>query len=108
MSLRVVLFQPGKPEDEVLLTQAGDCKCSLLHMPIYLENHIYNLSDGSTLVRRSVNIIDRDWPLEFPSGEVVSFHITPIHELSGGSTVYKGRSGLDFCSVCCLDLDFND
>ena len=73
-------------------------------MSIILENCVYNFHDRTCLIMSSINIEDWDGTLQLLSAKSVMFHVVPVHELTGGSTVNECRSRFDFCSVCGLDL----
>ena len=77
-------------------------------MPLVVENHIYNLYDGSCFIRASIHIEHWDGTLEFPCGQPVSLYIAMVHELAGGSTVYECRPRLDLCSISGLNFHLDD
>ena len=108
VSLWVVLLEPGEPKDDVLLPQAGHCKRGAFHVPILVENCIYNFCDGSCLIRASIHIKYWDGTSEFPCGQPVLLYMVTVYELASGSTVYKCRPRLDPCSISCLNFHFDD
>ena len=77
-------------------------------MPLVVENHIYNLYDGSCFIRASIHIEHWDGTLEFPCGQPVSLYIAMVHELASGSTVYECRPRLDLCSISGLNFHLDD
>ena len=102
-----MLLEPSKPEDDVLFPEVSDREGLAFHMSIIPENCVYNFCDRTCLITSSINIEDWDGTLQLRSAKSVTFHIVPVHELTGGSTVDKCRSRFDFHSVRGLDLYFN-
>ena len=87
VDLRVVLPEPGEPENELLLTKTGDSEDDALGVGIVPENHIDDLPDASGFVRGAVNIVDRDGPGERPDGDLVLPDVLGVDELGGRSAV---------------------
>ena len=106
VNLWVMLLEPSKPEDDVLFPKVSDHKGHAFHMSIIPENCVNDFRDRTCLIASSIDIEDWDGMLQLPSVKSVTFHIVPVHELAGGSTVDECRSGFDFRSVCGLDLHF--
>ena len=88
VNLRIVLFQPGLSKDDILSAQVSDGEHSMFHVPIYLENNIHNFLNRASLISASIHVVDQDGSLELLGSEVVTFYIVPVHELSGGPTIY--------------------
>ena len=108
VDLQVVLLELGEAQDDILLSQAGDCKRGVFRVVIKLENCIHNLRNGAHFVWSANYVVDCNGMDEFLSGEAVAFHIAPVHELTHGITVYKGWTGFDFSGICGLDSHFDD
>ena len=64
---------------------------------------MYDICNGAHFVWSAIYVVDGNGMEELLSDEAVVFHIAPIHELSCGTTVYKGWTRFDFSSVCELD-----
>ena len=103
-----MFLEPGEPKDDILFSQAGHHKGGALCMPFVVENHIYNLHDGSCFIRASVHIEHWDGLSEFLHGQPVLLYIVVVHELASGSTVYECRPRLDLCSISGLNFHLDD
>ena len=101
-------MEPGEAQDDILLSQAGDCEGGAFRVVIESEDYIHNLRNGARFIWSAIYIVDRNGTEEFPSGEVVAFHIAPVHELTRGTTVRKGWTGFDFSGACGLHSHFDD
>ena len=108
VDLQVVLLEPGEAQDDILLSQAGDCEGGAFRVVIESEDCIHNPCNGVRFVWSAIYVVDWNGTDEFSSGEAVAFHIAPVHELTHGTTVYKGWTGFDFSGVCGLDSHFDD
>jgi len=63
------------------------------------------LSDGTSLVQSSVNIVNRDGFGELPSMEPVALGIVEVDELPGGSAVHKRADRLHFSCISGFKLN---
>ena len=108
VDLWVVLLEPGEAQDDILLSQAGDCEGGAFRVVIESEDCIHNLHNGARFIWSAIYIVDWNGMDEFLSGEAVAFHITPVHELTHGTTVHKGWTRFDFSGVCGLHSHFDD
>ena len=88
------MYAPYK--DDILLSQAGDCEGGMFGVVIESEDCIHNLHNKACFIWSPIYIGDWNGTDEFPSGEAVVFHIAPVHELTHGTTVYKGWTRFDF------------
>jgi hypothetical protein len=79
VDLWVVCLEPGKPKYDVLLPQTGDYT---LHVPIIVENCIYDFGDRSSFIQTPIDVEYRYIMVEFPGGEPAPLHILAVHELS--------------------------
>ena len=100
------MYAPYK--DDILLSQAGDCEGGAFRVVIESEDCIHYLCNGAHFIQSTIYIVDQNGIDEFPSGEAVAFHIAPVHELTHGTTVYKGWTRFDFSGLCGLDSHFDD
>ena len=89
VDLWVVLLEPGEAQDDILLSKAGDCKGGAFRVVIELEDCIHYLHNRTPFIWSATYIVDWNGMDEFLSGEVVAFHIAPVHELTCGTTVYN-------------------
>ena len=64
VNLWVMLLEPSKSKDDVLLPKVSDCKGHVFHMSIILEDCVYNFCDRSCLIASSINIEDWDGMLD--------------------------------------------
>ena len=77
-------------------------------MPLVAENCIYDFCDGSCFIRASIHVEHWDGTSEFPCSQPVLLYIVVVHELAGGSAVYKHRPRLDLSSISGLNFHFDD
>jgi len=63
------------------------------------QDEIHHLSDGTSLVQSSVDVVDWNGFGELPSVEPVALRIVAVDELSSGSAVHKGVDGLHFSCI---------
>ena len=89
VDLQIVLLEPSEAKDDILLSQASDCKGGAFRVVIKSEDCIYNLHKKACFVWSTIYIVDQNGKEELLSGEAVAFYIAPVHELSCGTTVYK-------------------
>jgi len=65
-------------------------------MILISQDEIHHLSDGTSLVQSSINIVNLNGFGELPSVEPVSLGIVAVNELSSGSAVHEGVDRLHF------------
>jgi len=63
------------------------------------QDEIHHLSDGTSLIQSSVNIVNQNGFGELPSMEPVALGVVVVDELSGGCAVHKRVDGLHFSCV---------
>jgi len=73
-------------------------------IPIF-QDEIHHLSDGTSLVQSSIDIVNRNGFGELPSMELVALGIVVVDELSSGSAVHKGVDGLHFSCISGFKLN---
>jgi len=69
------------------------------------QDEIHHLSDGTSLIQSSVDIVKRDGFGELPSMEPVALGIVAVDELSGGSAVHERADGLHFSCISGFKLN---
>ena len=69
------------------------------------QDEIHHLSDGTSLVQSSVNIVNWNGFRELPSMEPVALGIVVVDELSGGSVVHERVVRLHFSCISGLKLN---
>ena len=79
VDLWVVLLEPGEAQDDILLSQAGDCEGGVFRVVIESEDCIHNLRNRARFIWSAIYIVDWNGTDEFSSGEAVAFHIAPVH-----------------------------
>ena len=92
VNLRVVLADPGEAQDHALLAQLHDRKLSVLCMPIVPEDDIRNLTDCTTLIGCSIDVIDWDQLCERTRGDIICACPFGVHEQSRCTAVDKQLS----------------
>ena len=60
VDFRVVLPEPGVPEDELLLAESGHGKLDSFAVALVMQDHIGNIPDGAGFIGRAVYIEDQD------------------------------------------------
>ena len=68
------------------------------------QDEIHHFSDGTSLVQRSIDIVNRNGFGELPSMEPVALGIVAVDELFSGSAVHKRVDGLHFSCISGLEL----
>ena len=69
------------------------------------QDEIHHLSDGTSLIQSSINIVNRNGFRELPSVEPVALGIVAVDELSSGSAVHEGIDGLHFSCISGIKLN---
>jgi len=69
------------------------------------QDEIPHLSDRTSLVQSSVNVVNRDGFGELLSMELVALGIVAVDELSGGSAVHERADGLHFSCISGFKLN---
>jgi len=69
------------------------------------QDEIHHLSDGTSLIQSSINIVNRNGLRELPSMEPVALGIVAVDELSSDSAVYEGVDGLHFSCISGFELN---
>ena len=89
VDFRVVLPEPGVPEDEFLFPETGHDEYGALAVGPVAHDNIGNLPDASGLVRGTVNIVDRNWLGEPANRNLVRRDVFRINEVGRRSAVYE-------------------
>ena len=63
VNLWVMLLEPNKPKDDILLPKVSDCEGRAFRVSIIPEDCVYNFRDQSCLITSSINIEDWDGTL---------------------------------------------
>jgi len=66
VNLGVVILEPVIAEDQALFPKSGDSQKHPLRVSLVPENYVHNLGNLSCLVRRAVDVEDRDVAREGP------------------------------------------
>jgi hypothetical protein len=56
----VVFMKPRLPEDNILLAEAGDCKCCTFRVISVLKDGLPHFQNTACFIRGAIHIIDRD------------------------------------------------
>lgn len=84
-----MLPEPGVPEDELLLTEAGDGKHDTFAVRLVAEDEIGDFPDASGFVGSAVDIVDRNRSRERADWDVVGGHILGVNELAGRPAIQE-------------------
>jgi hypothetical protein len=99
-----MFLEPGVSEDRALLAKLRDGKQGSLGMVIVSEDDICDLANHASLVRGSIDVIDRNWAKEFSCRNVICTNIFCVHEKSFGATIDQRRSAAFHAGVGCLEF----
>ena len=69
------------------------------------QDEVHHLSDGTSLIQSSVNIVNRNGFGELLSMEPVALGVVAVDELSGGSAVHEGVDGLHLSCISGFTLN---
>jgi len=74
-------------------------------MILISQDEVHHLSDGTSLIQSSIDIVNRNGFGELPSMEPVALGVVAVNELSGGSAVHEGVDGLHFPCISGFELN---
>ena len=104
VDLRVVLPEPGEPEDELLLAETGHSEYRTFAVVPVAHNDVSDFSDASGFVQRAIDIVNWDGLGEPANRNVVRRDILRIDEVGGRSAVYEAVEHEPYSRVGGLDL----
>ncbi|KAG6808320.1 hypothetical protein H0H92_004528 [Tricholoma furcatifolium] len=87
------------------VSETGDGEDRLLGVVSIVEDAFDDILNGASFVQGAVNVVDRNGTGERASGEPVMFHISHVHEETGGATVQESSNLLYTLSVYGLYLN---
>lgn len=105
IDFRVVFAQPSVPQDHALRTEASHCALGPLSVVVVAKDNVDDLGDRPVLVRRTVDVVDRDGLEQGTRGEVILTDKGSVEEENGGATVHQSRQPFDFVRICGLNFD---
>ena len=89
---RVVGFEPGEAQNEVLFAKARDGKEHLFRVGVVLEDYISHFRDFPGLIWSAVHIEDRDGAKQLPSADLVSLNEVSIDKAPSCSRIQQGSN----------------
>ena len=86
----VMLVQPGDPEYDALLAEAGDCEQDTFKVSIVGHDYVNDLVNTSSLIESPVHIVNQDWLGQLAGRKFGLGDEILVNEVSGGSSINHG------------------
>jgi len=108
IDLRVVVLEPGIPEDHVLLFEAGDSEERPFGVDFVTEDYVYNFGDLACLVRGTVHVVHWYGARDALSVNTFRSDEVSIYEVAYSSRVQKRFDRVHLAGVCGADFYWED
>jgi len=89
---RVVGFEPGEAQNEVLFAKARDGKEHPFRVGVVLEDYISHFRDFPSLIWSAIHIKDGDGARQLLSADLVSLNEVSINKAPSHSRIQQGSN----------------